>query len=273
MQDSKPRRSTGRLRLRPMNTIFDRRASPAFQGPMQFTQHPAAHVYHYNHYEPTALKRLAMRHGTREAALDNMLRRQRFVDLYVVVREQIRISEPRYSLKNVEKFFRDERNGEVESAGDSIVAYERYCDTGEASILSEIEAYNKVDCISTAELRDWLLGLRPADAAWFDPAVLAPDAAAEERQRLAEAERAAILSALLEGVPEVERPYRKLVAELCEFHHREQKPQWWAMFDRRGGTDLRCRLPRWPHGERSLRKGQAIPGAVLWLPAAGHQAA
>ena len=232
MQDSKPRRSTGRLRLRPMNTIFDRRASPAFQGPMQFTQHPAAHVYHYNHYEPTALKRLAMRHGTREAALDNMLRRQRFVDLYVVVREQIRISEPRYSLKNVEKFFRDERNGEVESAGDSIVAYERYCDTGEASILSEIEAYNKVDCISTAELRDWLLGLRPADAAWFDPAVLAPDAAAEERQRLAEAERAAILSALLEGVPEVERPYRKLVAELCEFHHREQKPQWWAMFDR-----------------------------------------
>lgn len=198
----------------------------------QFAQHPAAHVYHYNHYEPTALKRLAMRHGTREALLDDMLRRQRFIDLYVVVREQLRISEPRYSLKNVEKFFRGERNGEVESAGDSIVAYERYCDTGEVSILSEIEAYNKVDCISTGELRDWLLGLRPTDAAWFDPAVLAPDATGEERQRLAEAERAAITSALMEGVPEVERPYRRLVAELCEFHRREQKPQWWAMFDR-----------------------------------------
>ena len=198
----------------------------------QFARHPDAHVYHYNHYEPTALKRLAMRHGTREAMLDDMLRRQRFVDLYVVVREQLRISEPRYSLKNVEKFFRAGRDGEVENAADSIVAYERFCDTGEVSILSEIEAYNKIDCISTGELRNWLLGLRSADAPWFDPAVVAPDAAAEERQRLAEAERAAITSALLEGVPEAERPYRQLVAELCEFHRREQKPQWWAMFDR-----------------------------------------
>ena len=198
----------------------------------QFARHPDAHVYHYNHYEPTALKRLAMRHGTREAMLDDMLRRQRFVDLYVVVREQLRISEPRYSLKNVEKFFRAGRDGEVENAADSIVAYERFCDTGEVSILSEIEAYNKIDCISTGELRDWLLGLRPVDAPWFDPAVAAPDAAAEERQRLAEVERAAITSAMLEGVPEAERPYRQLVAELCEFHRREQKPQWWAMFDR-----------------------------------------
>lgn len=198
----------------------------------KFARHPAAHVYHYNHYEPTALKRLAMRHGTREALLDDMLRRQRFVDLYVVVREQLRISEPRYSLKNVEKFFREERDGEVETAGDSIVAYERYCDTGEVSVLSEIEAYNRSDCISTGELRDWLLGLRPADMAWFDPAAVTPDAAAEERQRLAKAERAAITSALLEGVPEAERPYRQLIAELCEFHRREQKPQWWAMFDR-----------------------------------------
>ena len=198
----------------------------------QFARHPDAHVYHYNHYEPTALKRLAMRHGTREAMLDDMLRRQRFVDLYVVVREQLRISEPSYSLKNVEKFFRAGRDGEVENAADSIVAYERFCDTGEGSILSEIEAYNKIDCISTGELRDWLLGLRPVDAPWFDPAVAAPDAAAEERQRLAEVERAAITSALLEGVPEAERPYRQLVAELCEFHRREQKPQWWAMFYR-----------------------------------------
>ena len=34
-QLSKPRRSTGRLRLRPMNTRRDERASPARQGPMK----------------------------------------------------------------------------------------------------------------------------------------------------------------------------------------------------------------------------------------------
>lgn len=259
----------------------------------QFKRHPAAHVYHYNHYEPTALKRLAMRHGTREAVLDDMLRRQRFVDLYVVVREQLRISEPRYSLKNVEKYFRAGRDGEVENAGDSIVAYERFCDTGEVRILSEIEAYNKVDCISTGELRDWLLGLRPADQPWFDPAVVAPDAAAEERQRLAEAERAEITSALLEGVPEAERPYRQLVAELCEFHRREQKPQWWAMFDRMerdeeeliadadclGGlvTDGPCtkdkrslvRSYRFPPQDTKLRKGDT-PIIAATMDAAGQ---
>ena len=59
------------------------------------------------------LKRLASRHATREAALDDMLRRHRFVDLYVVVREQLRISEPGYSLKNVEKFFRAAREGKL----------------------------------------------------------------------------------------------------------------------------------------------------------------
>ena len=31
-----------------------------------FARHPGAHVYHYNHYEVTALRRLAGRYGTRE---------------------------------------------------------------------------------------------------------------------------------------------------------------------------------------------------------------
>ena len=44
-------------------------------------QNPEAYIYHYNHYEPTALKRLASRYGSREAILDDLLRRQKFVDL------------------------------------------------------------------------------------------------------------------------------------------------------------------------------------------------
>jgi uncharacterized protein len=43
---------------------------------------PDMHVYHYAPYEPTALKRLTVRHGIREAELDQLLRGQRFVDLY-----------------------------------------------------------------------------------------------------------------------------------------------------------------------------------------------
>ena len=40
------------------------------------------HVYHYAAYEETALKRLTGRHGIREAELDQLLRGERFVDLY-----------------------------------------------------------------------------------------------------------------------------------------------------------------------------------------------
>ena len=63
--------------------------------------HPRAHIYHYAHYEPTALKRLMSLHGIREAEIDQLLRDGKFVDLYQVVREALRISEPRYSIKNL----------------------------------------------------------------------------------------------------------------------------------------------------------------------------
>jgi predicted RecB family nuclease len=66
--------------------------------------YPSAHIYHYASYEESALKRLAMLHGTREMEVDNILRRHKLIDLYKVVRESVRISEPRYSIKNVEAF-------------------------------------------------------------------------------------------------------------------------------------------------------------------------
>ena len=60
---------------------------------------PDLHVYHYAAYEVTALKRLMSEHGTREDALDDLLRREVFVDLYQVVRQSLRMSHPSYSIK------------------------------------------------------------------------------------------------------------------------------------------------------------------------------
>ena len=142
--------------------------------------HPGAHVYHYHHYETSALRRLASHHATREATLDALMRREVFVDLFGVVREQLRIGEPAYSLKNVEKLYRARRDGHVANAGDSIVAYARWCATGEAAILGSIEAYNRDDCVSTQELRDWLVARRPDDLPWFAPG--APSGAGADAQ-------------------------------------------------------------------------------------------
>ena len=76
-------------------------ASAAFEGFMDFVwerlaRQPDLHIYHYAHYEPTALKELMSKHGVRESELDDLLRQERFVDLYRVVREALRISEPGY---------------------------------------------------------------------------------------------------------------------------------------------------------------------------------
>ncbi|WP_126281799.1 ribonuclease H-like domain-containing protein [Roseomonas sp. FDAARGOS_362] len=114
------RRRTGGLPgLLALEAAEEKRAFEEFMdhAVMAMAASPGARIYHYNHYETTALKRLAQRHATREAELDTLLRGQRFVDLYVIVREALRISEPRYSLKNVERFYRPARDGEVGTAG------------------------------------------------------------------------------------------------------------------------------------------------------------
>lgn len=97
---------------------------------------PAAHVYHYASYEETALKRLASLHATREVEVDDFLRRGVLVDLYRVVREALRISEPSYSIKYVERFYRPAREGDVKTAGASIVYFERWRETGEQQLLT-----------------------------------------------------------------------------------------------------------------------------------------
>src|SRR5205085_12401708 len=122
-------------------------------------------------YEESELKRLAMIHGTREVEVDELLRGLKLVELYKVVREGVRISEPAYSLKNLEKFYSGRREGEVKSGGDSVVVYENWRVLRDERLLKQIRDYNEVDCKSTRGCRDWLLGLRPAAVVWFTPPV------------------------------------------------------------------------------------------------------
>jgi predicted RecB family nuclease len=204
-------------------------------------EHPGAHIYHYASYEVTAFKRLAMFHGTREAEVDDFLRQGRLIDLYQVVRESMRTSEPSYSIKSIERFYLPEsRSGEVTTAGDSIVMYERWRSTGDDEILTEIGRYNEFDCVSTLRCRDWLVGLRPGGMSWASGAghVAAAGAPADDgasaARREAEARSADLAVALIAGADaEPDFAHRRLVADLLEFHRREAKPTWWAMFDRR----------------------------------------
>jgi uncharacterized protein len=195
--------------------------------------YPEAHIYHYAPYETAALRRLSTAHGTREAEVDDLLRRGKLVDLYRVVREAIMVSEPGYSLKNLEAFYASKRDAEVETAGDSIVWYERWRQEGDDTLLQQIADYNERDCVSTRELRDWLVGLMPAGAAWANDHA-AEDAAAargaEQSER--EAERDTLAAAIRENATHLDDVVRELAGHLLDFHRREDKPVWWAMFER-----------------------------------------
>lgn len=196
--------------------------------------HPGAHIYHYNHYEPNALKRLSCSHGTREEQVDNLLRQERLVDLLKVVREGIRVSEPAYSLKNLERFYMEKRSGEVATAGDSIVVYERWRATGDNALLKEIEDYNRTDCLSTMLCRDWLLRLRPPHLPWFVGSEKAVDPAKAAKHVQAATELADLERRLVNGGGPDEVEARRELANMLEYHRRNQKPEWWSLFDRRG---------------------------------------
>ncbi|HEX4520586.1 MAG TPA: TM0106 family RecB-like putative nuclease [Gaiellaceae bacterium] len=201
---------------------------------LQRAADPAMHVYHYAAYEITALKRLTCEYGTREEELDELLRAEVFVDLYKVVSQGLRLSHPRYGLKQVETFY-FERHADLRAGDDSIVLYEDYLESGDTKILDEIAAYNEEDCVSTLGLRDWLLPLRPGAATPPEPKEPRdPPADAAETEEL----RAALLAGLPDDHAELadaDRP-RWLLAQLLLYHRREQKPVWWEFFDRIGRT-------------------------------------
>jgi uncharacterized protein len=198
-----------------------------------------AHVYHYAPYEPTALKRLMGLHATRVGEVDHLLRAKKLVDLYAVVRQGLRISQPSYSIKKLEAFYMPERETSVTDGGDSIVEFERFLDTGDRTLLEAIERYNEDDCRSTWLLREWLLARRAEAIERFAtdiPFRSAPElreANAEDEEQL-DALRADLLAGVPEDLAEAseEQSARWLLAQLLDYHAREAKPAYWAWFER-----------------------------------------
>ncbi len=187
---------------------------------------PVMHVYHYAGYEVNVLRRLAGRYGTREAEVDDLLRRGILVDLLKVVHGGLQASVPNYGLKEMEAFLDFRRQAEVRDGGTSIVEYERYMQTRDQAILDAIAAYNREDCIATRVLRDWLLERRAEALAAFGPfPQLEPKEPKETPPE--KIERAELREALLGAGHE-------LAAQLLDYHDRERKPTWWAFFDRLG---------------------------------------
>lgn len=200
---------------------------------------PDMHVYHYASYEPSAIKRLMGVYGTREDQVDRLLTKKVFVDLYNVVRQSMRVSQPSYSIKKMEAFYMEARETDVKGGGESVVVYETWLETRDQRLLDDIEAYNKDDCISTMKLRDWLWKRREEAVATFGE--LPVEQPLEEKAQQVsddEARRIAAAGALADGLPEDPEEFgrderaRWLLSHLLWYHRREDKPVYWAYYDR-----------------------------------------
>jgi uncharacterized protein len=202
---------------------------------------PTLHIYHFAPYEPSALKRLAGRYATRQDALDQLLREERFVDLYGVVRQAVRAGAESYSIKELEQYFGYIREVSLREASKHRMAIEMALEARDAAAILDstrlvVEAYNRDDVASTHRLRNWLEELRRQEIA-AGRSVPRPTIQQDEKEPTARnADAEALRRELLVGVsPEAREPghpdhQRWLLAYLIDWHHREEKAEWWEFF-------------------------------------------
>ena len=106
---------------------------------------------------------------------------------------------------------------------------------GEADRRRVVAGYNEDDCRATLALRDWLEERRGELAGTAGSGAAAP-CAVEEVRATEDPELARIRDALLADVPDdpsarsAEQNAKALLADLLDWHRREDKPGWWRYF-------------------------------------------
>ncbi|MFN2513469.1 MAG: TM0106 family RecB-like putative nuclease [Pyrinomonadaceae bacterium] len=207
-------------------------------------RYPDMHIYHYAPYEPTAIKHLSGRHGVGAEDVDELLRSEVFVDLYRVVRQGLRASVESYSIKRMEPFYGFTRTVALRDATSSLQAFESVLALDEEpatakEILRTIADYNRDDCVSTWKLREWLEKLRTELEAKLGVSIARPElksGAPSEDLNAQLTEIAILKERLVAGLPEEETDWTNeqracwLLAQLLEWHRREDKSMWWEYY-------------------------------------------
>ena len=204
---------------------------------------PDLHIYHYAPYEPSALKRLMGRYATREEEIDQMLRAGVFVDLYQAVRRGVRASVESYSIKDLEPFYAFRRRAALADANAALATLQSSLELGLVPAITDeiraaVRAYNEDDCRSAAGLRDWLEELRRqlvdrgVEVPRPDPGDGEPSEQATEWQ-LAVEELVEDLTAGISADPgerSEEQQALWTLANVVDWHRREEKAIWWEFF-------------------------------------------
>ena len=201
---------------------------------------PAMHVYHFGSYETAAFKRLMGAYATREDEIDRMLRAKIFVDLHTIFKQAVRASVEEYSLKALESLTHFVRRTPLSESRAAMRYVEHALELGRADDVPDefnlsLEGYNSEDCHSTAILREWLEGerLKLVSSGQIIPRPELGDGAPSEELDERQKKVAALVAQLTADIPfnpadrSGEQSARWMLAQLLDWHRRENKASWW----------------------------------------------
>ena len=202
---------------------------------------PRMHVYHFGAYEPGTLKRLMGMYATREDEVDRLLRAGTLVDLHQAFKQGVRASVEEYSLKKIEAFYGFARKTPLDESRAAMryvehrLELERDLENMPDETRKTMEGYNSEDCFSAAALRDWLeIERKKLVARGMNvPRLADRDENASEELDERQKRIAALVEKLTEGIPAdssargEEQQARWLLAQLLDWHRRENKATYW----------------------------------------------
>ena len=216
----------------------------------RFVEYPNAHIYHYASYEKRAIRELATSYSSEfpkgDIVNDDLLRKEKYVDLFSIVSQSIRTSERDLSLKSIEKFYNFKRKADIVKADDSVIKYDNWIATKNEKYKQDIIKYNEEDCISTYLLREFLVKNKPENIDWFvkqEEVTKEGEEPNKYRRRasnkLSREEVEVDLNNRLEK--KKNKTNKKFVENLKNFigfHWKSNKPEFWEVFDRAEKTHL-----------------------------------
>ena len=208
--------------------------------------YPDMHIYHYGSYEETAIKRMAGQHSTCVDEVDELLRGEVLVDMLRAVRQGLRASVESYSIKKLEPLYDYQRDVDLRDANRALHTFQTLLAFGfGAENLNELKTaiagYNRDDCVSAMRLRDWLERLRTELEQHVGEALPRPvpkdyepsENLSEYLQRVR-----AVEQRLTDALPKDRETWTEsqkataLLADLLEWHRREDKSKHWEYFNR-----------------------------------------
>ena len=213
-------------------------------------KYPEAHIYHYNTYEKRAIREMSSAYSKdfpkADIINDDWLRGEKYVDLFRIATQSIRTSEKDMSLKSLEQFYKFERKADIVKADDSVVKYDNWIATKNDKYKQDIINYNKEDCISTYELREFLIQKKPKNIDWFfknneikKENNYVNKYSSKNSKKISREETEIDLNKRLEKKKNKKNNiFVENLQNLVGFHWRDNKPDHWEVFDRQEKSHL-----------------------------------